>query len=108
MHDVCAEVHTESDADDENVHARDVDGEPPPVHEARHVQRGQQHAHHHQQRPAPAAQRHQRRHEDTGCNIKQQIFLRPPQIFLRPKVPKAMPMFLMSSMPTMASVSQLM
>ena len=68
MHDVCAEVHTESDADDENVHACDVDGEPPPVHEARHVQRGQQHAHHHQQRPAPAAQRHQRRHEDTGWN----------------------------------------
>ena len=68
VHDVCAEVDTESDADDENVHARDVDGEPPPVHEARHVQRGQQHAHHHQQRPAPAAQRHQRRHEDASWN----------------------------------------
>ena len=55
MHYVCAEVHTESDADDENVHAGDVDGEPPPVHEARHVHTRQQHTQHHEQGPAPAA-----------------------------------------------------
>ena len=108
MHDVCAEVHTESNTDDEDVHAGDVDGEAPPVHEARHVQRGQQHAHHHQQRPAPAAQRHQGRHEDASWKKTVNIFPIATNIFPSKVVPKAMPMFLMSSMPTMASVSQLM
>ena len=37
MHDVGTEVDTEADADDEDVHAGDLDGDAPPVHEAGHV-----------------------------------------------------------------------
>lgn len=55
MHDVCTEVHTESDADDDDVHGGDLDGDPPPVHEARHVYTGEEHTQHHKQGAAPAA-----------------------------------------------------
>ena len=41
--------------DDDDVHAGDLDGDAPPVHEARHVHTRQQHAQHHEQRAAPAA-----------------------------------------------------
>ena len=55
VHDVGTEVHTEADADDDDVHAGDLYGDAPPVHEARHVHTRQQHAQHHEQGPAPAA-----------------------------------------------------
>ena len=42
MHYVGTEVDTEADADDEDVHAGDLDGDAPPVHEAGHVQAGQE------------------------------------------------------------------
>ena len=41
--------------DDDDVHAGYLDGDAPPVHEARHVHTRQQHAQHHEQGPAPAA-----------------------------------------------------
>ena len=41
--------------DDDDVHAGDLDGDAPPVHEARHVHTRQQHTQHHEQGPAPAA-----------------------------------------------------
>ena len=37
VHNVGTEVDTEADADDEDVHAGDLDGDAPPVHEAGHV-----------------------------------------------------------------------
>ena len=55
MHDVGTEVYTEPHTDDDDVHAGDLDGDAPPVHEARHVHTRQQHTQHHEQRPAPAA-----------------------------------------------------
>ena len=56
VHDVGTEVHTETDADDEDVHAGHVNGETPPVHEAGHVSAGEEDAHHDQQGASPAAQ----------------------------------------------------
>ena len=55
MHDVCTEVDTQPHADDDNVHGGDLDGDPPPVHEAGHVHAGEQHTEHHKQGAAPAA-----------------------------------------------------
>ena len=55
MHDVRTEVHTEPHADDDDVHGGDLDGDPPPVHEARHVYTGEEDTQHHKQGASPAA-----------------------------------------------------
>ena len=65
VHDVGTEVDTETDTDDEDVHAGHVDGETPPVHEAGHVCAGEEDAHHHQQGAPPATQGDQGRDEDA-------------------------------------------
>ena len=55
MHDVGTEVDTKPDTDDDNVHGGDLDGDPPPVHEASHIHTGQQHTQHHKEGAPPAA-----------------------------------------------------
>ena len=65
VHDVGTEVHTETDADDDDVHAGDLDGDAPKVHEAGHVQAGEEDAEHHEDRAAPAAERDEGRDEDA-------------------------------------------
>ena len=55
VHDVGTEVYTEPHTDDDDVHGGDLDGDAPPVHEARHVHTGQQHTEHHKQGSSPAA-----------------------------------------------------
>ena len=65
VNDMGAEVDTETDTDDEDVHAGDVNGETPPVHEPGHVNAGEKNAHHDEDGAAPAAQRQQRRDEDA-------------------------------------------
>ena len=47
MHYVSTEVHAESHADDDNVHAGYLNGDAPPVHEASNIHAGQQHTDHH-------------------------------------------------------------
>ena len=77
VHDMSAEVHTEPHADDEDVHAGDLDGDAPPVHEPGHVHAGQQDAEHHEQWAAPAAQCDEGRHKDADdgdANIAQQLY----------------------------------
>ena len=76
VHYVGTEVDTEADADDEDVHAGDLDGDAPPVHEAGHVQAGQEDAEHHEERSAPAAQDDEGGDEDADdgdTNIPQQF-----------------------------------
>lgn len=75
------------------------------MHEARHVGHGEEDTHHHQQGAAPAAQRDQGRHEDAGWQEKILYETEKNDVLF---IPRAIPMFLMSSIPTMASVSQLM
>ena len=77
VHNVGTEVHTETDADDEDVHAGDLDGDAPPVHEAGHVQAGEEDAEHHEKRAPPAAQSDEGRHEDADdgdANIPQEFY----------------------------------
>ena len=77
VHDVGTEVHTEADTDDEDVHAGDLDGDAPPVHEAGHVQAGEEDAEHHEKRAPPAAQSDEGRHEDADdgdANIPQEFY----------------------------------
>ena len=76
MHDVGTEVDTEADADDEDVHAGDLDGDAPPVHEAGHVQAGEEDAEHDEEGAAPAAQCDEGRDEDAedgDADIPQQF-----------------------------------
>ena len=49
MHDVSTEVHTEAHTDDDNVHAGDLYGDAPPVHDPSHVNTGQENTNHHKQ-----------------------------------------------------------
>ena len=49
MHDVSTKVHAESHTDDDNVHAGDLNGDAPPMHEASHIHTCQQDTNHHKQ-----------------------------------------------------------
>jgi hypothetical protein len=65
MHDMGAEVNTQPNTDskmevvkkvlnlkelpdNKNVHAGDLNGEPPPMHESRNINAGEKNAHHHE------------------------------------------------------------
>jgi len=77
MHDMSTEVHTESHTDDEDVHAGDLDGDAPPVHEAGHVDASEKHAEHDKERAPPAAESDEGRHEDADdgdANIAEQLY----------------------------------
>ena len=76
VHDVSTEVHAETDTDDQDVHARDLDGDAPPVHEAGHIDTGEEDAEHDEERAPPAAESDEGRHEDADdgdANISQQF-----------------------------------
>ena len=63
--------------DDEHIHAGDVNGETPPVHEPSHISAGEQDTHHHQHGASPAAQGHQGGHKDAGqsyANVPDQLY----------------------------------
>ena len=76
MHDMGTEVDTEANADDEDVHAGDLDGDAPPVHEAGNVHAGEEDTHHHKQRAPPAAQGDESCDEDAddgNTHVLQQL-----------------------------------
>ena len=66
VHDVGAEVDTETNADDEDVHAGDLDGDAPAVHEAGHIHTGEEDAEHDEEGAPPAAESDQGGDEDAG------------------------------------------
>ena len=52
--------------DDEHVHAGDVNGEPPPMHETRNINTSEENTHHHEYWPPPATKCHQGGEEYTN------------------------------------------
>lgn len=76
MNNVGTVVHTQTNTDDDNVHAGDLNGDAPPVHEARNVHAGEEDTHHDKEGAPPAAKGDQRGDEDAddgNANVLQQL-----------------------------------
>jgi len=59
---VGAKIYANSNADDDDIHAGDVNGQTPPVHIATHIEAAEKYTHHDKHWSSPTAQ------GDQGCD----------------------------------------